>query len=263
MKKYPSIKQVLKLEVFIVITTVLIVLSAMIINQNTVLFNDPVVELLSQFGPLLLASIVYLKRRKITNNDAYYVPNKKISLPVWLLIIGVLLLMIVVMEPVNGLIPVPDWFNELMGKVISKNYYSFSSVVILAPAFEELIYRGVILDGFLKRYNPMKAIFLSSLIFGLAHLNPWQLIDAFVGGMYIGWIYYRTQSIIACMVIHAVNNLVAFLIHVYGYESVLIRNESMPWYFLAIAVSGVLLYYGILILNKRFTLRMNTDIIEK
>jgi membrane protease YdiL (CAAX protease family) len=118
--------------------------------------------------------------------------------------------MVVIIDPITVLIPVPDWFNDLMIKMVSKDIYSFVTIVMIAPIFEELIFRGIILDGFLKVYSPKKSIIWSSVLFALIHLNPWQAIGAFLIGLFIGWVYYRTQSIIPCILIHFTNNLIAF-----------------------------------------------------
>ena len=75
----------------------------------------------------------------------------------------------------------------------------FVQTVIIAPVFEETIYRGIILNGMLKKYSPKKAIIVSSLIFGLIHLNLPQGLNAFVLGLIIATVYYYTRSLYICM----------------------------------------------------------------
>src|SRR5690606_30966839 len=83
-------------------------------------------------------------------------------------------------------------------------------IVIAAPILEEVIMRGIILDGLLKRYSPVRSILFSSFLFGLLHLNPWQMVSAMVIGIFAGWVYYRTRSLALPILIHATNNLSAF-----------------------------------------------------
>ncbi|MBY5958929.1 CPBP family intramembrane metalloprotease [Membranicola marinus] len=64
------------------------------------------------------------------------------------------------------------------------------------------------LDGFLRLYSPKKAILYSSFLFGLVHMNPWQFITAMVGGVFMGWVYYRTKNLFLCILIHFVNNFI-------------------------------------------------------
>lgn len=81
---------------------------------------------------------------------------------------------------------------------------------IIGPVCEEIIFRGIILKGFLKSYSPKKAIVYSALIFGVIHLMPLQVISAFFAGLVLGYIYYKTKSLWLPIIIHVLNNLLAF-----------------------------------------------------
>lgn len=50
-------------------------------------------------------------------------------------------------------------------------------MVIAAPVLEELIFRGMMLEGLLKKYSPVTSIIISSILFGVAHLNPWAICN--------------------------------------------------------------------------------------
>lgn len=81
-------------------------------------------------------------------------------------------------------------------------------VVITAPILEELLFRGIILNGLLSKYkkNYKKAIIISALIFGIAHLNIPQGVNAFIIGIVIGGIYYCTGSMKLSIFAHFINN---------------------------------------------------------
>jgi len=82
----------------------------------------------------------------------------------------------------------------------------------LFPGFtEELFFRGIIARRFFRTYSPRKAILLSSMLFGLIHFNPWQAVNAFLGGIFYGWIYWRYKSIWLCMFFHAYYNTLVML----------------------------------------------------
>ncbi|MGB3453750.1 MAG: type II CAAX endopeptidase family protein [Moheibacter sp.] len=88
----------------------------------------------------------------------------------------------------------------------------FITVCILAPILEEILFRGVLLRGLLQNgTSPIIAIFVSSLLFGAAHLNPWQFIAAGFLGAIFGFVYYRTRSLWLCMFLHALNNTISFV----------------------------------------------------
>ncbi|MDY0199897.1 MAG: type II CAAX endopeptidase family protein [Tenuifilaceae bacterium] len=116
-----------------------------------------------------------------------------------------------VILPLGNVIPMPEYFKQLFIELSNqKGVFSFITIVIAAPILEELIFRGIILDGFLRRYSPVKSIVLSSFLFGIVHFNPWQFIAAFFIGLLAGWVYYKTRKLSLTIIIHAVNNLVAF-----------------------------------------------------
>lgn len=84
---------------------------------------------------------------------------------------------------------------------------------IIAPIFEEILYRGILLKGLINRYNSKKAIIYSALIFGIAHLNLPQGINAFFLALIIGTVFYYTRSLYLCMVMHFANNLLVNFVY--------------------------------------------------
>lgn len=116
----------------------------------------------------------------------------------------------------------PDF--SLNGSVLF-NTFTFISVVILAPIFEELIFRGMILNA-LTKYNKMFAIIVTSLLFGLLHLNITQAIPAFFMSLVLCYMYVQTDSILVTILAHAGNNLLV-LMSVYSDNFVLITVVIM------------------------------------
>lgn len=89
----------------------------------------------------------------------------------------------------------------------------YIAVGLFAPIVEEVVFRGAILRTLLKGgSNHWLMIAVSALLFSVAHFNPVQLPFTFVVGLLLGWMYYRTGSILPGMVYHWVNNSVAFAI---------------------------------------------------
>jgi membrane protease YdiL (CAAX protease family) len=117
----------------------------------------------------------------------------------------------IVIEPLSMAIPMPDLIKEIFALLEDKTIYTGIMVVVIGPFFEEILFRGMILDGFLKRYSPWKSILWSSVIFGLFHLNPWQFIPAFILGVLMGYVYWKTRSLWLCIFIHFVNNGLSYL----------------------------------------------------
>jgi uncharacterized protein len=128
-----------------------------------------------------------------------------------LLIVAVVSLQVGVSSPIINLIPMPDFVKEMFRELAGqKGLFPFLMIVIAAPIFEELIFRGIILEGLLNRYSIFTSILASSLLFGIVHLNPWQFVSAMVIGFLAGWVYYKTKNLALPMLIHFVNNGFAF-----------------------------------------------------
>lgn len=130
---------------------------------------------------------------------------------VYPLLIILVPLNIILIDPLTSLIPMPEFFQELFEDLLRRDLFTFLTIVLAAPILEEFVFRGIVLEGFLKNYDAKKSIIWSAVIFGAVHLNPWQFIGAGILGAYIGWFYYRTGSLIPCILIHLLNNLIAFL----------------------------------------------------
>jgi membrane protease YdiL (CAAX protease family) len=82
---------------------------------------------------------------------------------------------------------------------------------VLAPFVEELVFRGFLLNAFLRYFPAPLAIVLSALCFGGAHFSPTALLPLAGGGMVLGWLYYRTGSLTASMIAHAGFNLFSII----------------------------------------------------
>jgi membrane protease YdiL (CAAX protease family) len=84
----------------------------------------------------------------------------------------------------------------------------------LAPLAEELVFRGAILRALLRWHkNAWVGIAISAVLFAIIHMNPAQMPHAFFVGLLLGWMYYRTDSIVPGVVFHWVNNSVAYVLY--------------------------------------------------
>ncbi|MGL5786669.1 MAG: lysostaphin resistance A-like protein [Bacteroidales bacterium] len=113
-----------------------------------------------------------------------------------------------VIAPVVSLIPMIPSVTAIMEKAftIIPLMSVITSLVIISPIFEELIYRGLVLDSLLKKQKRWTAITLSSFIYAIIHMNPHQFFAVFLLGLFIGWTYSYTRNISACILIHFIVN---------------------------------------------------------
>ena len=88
----------------------------------------------------------------------------------------------------------------------------FVVLAFCAPFFEEMIFRGYILDSLRRMYSDIAAIIISGVFFGFWHyaifdpLNFFQVGQTMIGGFLYAWLRLRTGSIWPCIVCHFIWN---------------------------------------------------------
>ena len=108
----------------------------------------------------------------------------------------------------------PNWVESEFDMILT-NRWGYLAVGLLAPLSEEIVLRGAILKELLKspKLSPWGAIAISALFFALIHMNPAQMPHAFVIGLLLGWMYWRTGSILPGVAYHWANNSIAYIIY--------------------------------------------------
>lgn len=78
-------------------------------------------------------------------------------------------------------------------------------VSLLAPIFEELVFRKLIIDR-TRRYGELTAVMFSAVAFGLFHCNIYQIFYAFALGLILGYVYVKTGNVILTIIMHMIVN---------------------------------------------------------
>lgn len=89
-------------------------------------------------------------------------------------------------------------------------FVQFLSLCLVPAVTEELFFRGA-LQGLLRPSGSAAAIFGTALLFGLLHLDLAQGLTAFICAVFLGWLAERSGSILPGMLLHFINNTLAFL----------------------------------------------------
>lgn len=119
-------------------------------------------------------------------------------------------------DPLTEIIPMPELFKRILIELLGRrDAATLFMLAVAAPFFEELLFRGIILDGFIKNYSTTRAVLWSAFFFGFGHLNPWQFIGAALLGVFMGWVYANTRSLPATMFIHALTNGGSFFLSIF------------------------------------------------
>jgi membrane protease YdiL (CAAX protease family) len=149
---------------------------------------------------------------------------------------------------VEGLPVTGDFVREVFDLSGDLPPDSFSLLVSIPSVFEEVAFRGIVLTVFLVQYSERKSIIFSSLGFGLMHLLNlamgrelvWvlgQVVWAFIIGLFYGYVFVRTQSLLPSMIVHYLGNV--FIGSLTGYMQSRASIETQ-------ALFGVLFSLGII-----------------
>ena len=127
-----------------------------------------------------------------------------------------------VVASLGALIP-SIWMQEQMPELPNFAEQAFDTILgtpwgyfvigLLAPLSEEIVMRGAILKELLKseKLPVWASITISAVMFSVIHMNPAQMPHAFLIGLLLGWMYWRTGSILPGVAYHWANNSIAFV----------------------------------------------------
>jgi membrane protease YdiL (CAAX protease family) len=113
-------------------------------------------------------------------------------------------------------------FNDL--KTSLDYTIAFVALVFLPPIGEEILVRGYLYSGLRTYWKILPAMVVTSLIFGAAHLQTgsgvellWiAAIDTFVLSVVLVYLRENTGALYAGMLVHGLNNMIAFGVHFRG-----------------------------------------------
>lgn len=217
-KYYPTVLQAIHLLILYIFIQTVVDFPLALIDyfKDTEYLYHPIKKIVLGVGSTLFILVYGFKKSKAPIFDVFPVKffNPVIIIPVFTFLWAIQNLLEIPSALLDKYLPAPDWFWEMFNKIFEGDFGfwgAFMKVAVVAPVVEELIFRGLILQGFRRNYNALTAVFMSALLFALFHLNPWQFPATFVLGLLLGWIIIRTNNIILAIIGHSINNFLVLL----------------------------------------------------
>lgn len=184
--------------------------------------------------------VKYFKLNNISN---------KILFPLIVFSIGVFILSDAIDRIINTFIPVPNFYEEMLGTLKWNDGLSFLIIIIgvvfIAPIVEEMIFRGLLLGGIEKKYkSAILPIIYSSIVFAAIHGLPSFFIQIFLIGMVLGFLSIKFNSVFPGIVLHSINNLLTLLILNWSEKefSFYLKDNMVIWQ--VILIGGIFIYFG-------------------
>jgi membrane protease YdiL (CAAX protease family) len=159
-------------------------------------------------------------------------------------------------------LPLPEEYKERMyAALIAQNWLDWIlailAVVILPSIFEEMVLRGFVQNTFEQYHKVLPAIAITAAIFAAMHGLLSQIVQIFLLGVFLGWLAWKSESIIPAAIVHAINNFLYLLLANLktapswliwqGNASAAGDGHVNPFFLLA---AGGVIYFGFRLFNR-------------
>jgi membrane protease YdiL (CAAX protease family) len=85
----------------------------------------------------------------------------------------------------------------------------------LAPVAEEILFRGILYPLMRRISNPCAAIWVTSVIFGVFHMNAMTFLPLTLLGATLALLYEKTGNLMSPILAHSLFNLANFFLLVF------------------------------------------------
>jgi membrane protease YdiL (CAAX protease family) len=131
------------------------------------------------------------------------------------------------------------------------------ATVVVAGVFEEMLFRGFVQTAFERQHKILTAIMITAAVFAANHAVPWWLAQIFLLGLCLGWMAWRSESILPGAIVHGINNFLAVLfINFKTVPAWLHWQSAEPWlgaghlHPLLLLVAGAGIYFGLQLFQR-------------
>ena len=208
-------------------------------------------------GFLIVPILFFLTRKKLPLAESLRLNpvSREVVFTTILLSIGAMIISDEINILVDMIIPMPDSFLQVEAMLTPENPLSLFlliiTIVFLAPIGEELLFRGFLQKKLEESWQDItRAVLVTSLFFAFIHMNPVWIIQIYLLGVILGYLAWKTGSILTSLVLHSLNNGAALILTNYS-ESInpyYLWNNHVSPLFLVIAICS--LSFGFYNLNK-------------
>lgn len=170
---------------------------------------------------VVYVGISILKSKKTSLKEL--INFKNINKQYLIKLISFTLVLRIIIEETIQLLPLELTINEVYNSNILMILVNFFTSLLIAPIFEEIIFRYGIYNSFNKKMKPIISVISTSIIFAIIHM--YKLDGVIVIGllsMIWNYSYYKTNNLIYAIILHFVFNLYAFTINLLNPNKIII-----------------------------------------
>ncbi len=172
------------------------------------------IQVILMFGVVWFFAIFWRKARFKDLGLRYYSIAKTLwySLILLIAIFAVSFLYVFIMSSLFGIEAPASKMETLIKNRSISNIILLIVVAFIGPIIEEIFFRGFIYSAFKKNWGTNAALFLSSLLFAIVHLDLFSLLPLMIIGWLLAYLFEKTKSLFPAIFLHAAYNLILILI---------------------------------------------------
>lgn len=193
--------------------------------------NLPVGLLITEFVLILLPVIIFMRIKKIPLKEGLRLNKIQPVVAVLCLFIGVSLYFFsiaieVIMVRITGQLSV-DIPAELLPHGLVPSLLYFTALAIAAPICEEAVFRGAVQGAYENRKSTLIAIVIPGLMFAFSHFRLSGLPGLLPVSLVLGYVAWRSRSIIGTMLIHLGVNATSAIITLISLNVVVPADQTV------------------------------------
>ena len=190
------------------------------------------------FMLLPLFYFLIIKKEPIIDRLRIRAIKKDVVFYTFLLSIGVVILSDELDRIVNIIWPAPDYILDLNNLLQPESTLGFIllilAIVVIAPIGEELLFRGFLQQILEQSWNDTtRSILVTALVFAVIHMNAYWFIQIYFLGILLGFLAWKTKSVIPSLILHSVNNGLALtfaMTDINQYSLYIWNGHVAPWW---------------------------------
>lgn len=87
--------------------------------------------------------------------------------------------------------------------------------IVIAPIMEEIMFRGFLQPALKNSFGGRYAIVVSASLFAAVHMDIFAFFQIFILGMLLGYLFEKTQTLVASIVVHILHNSLTLVFLLY------------------------------------------------
>ncbi len=212
------LKSILILIIFMILNLAISFSIQFLLHTNQITMNNFKLLLSLNFIiPTIIIYLIFFRKIKV-----YYYLQNNIFFYIIIILLSFSIQIIGTIIEIWSMSFIPDpyknYYEQLKELLYPDNLidliFTLVSVGLIAPICEELLFRGFLLDYLLRYNNFLISNIFQSILFGIAHMNPFQLLYAIPIGFLFGWFYYKTKNFLIPILLHIATNTISVILSV-------------------------------------------------